>query len=144
MSASTLPSNQPRRNHRAVALACSLFATAVPACSHWAQQDLPTPQVVESRHPDRIRVTRREGRRVAFLAPQIAGDCVVGAAEDPTTGVRTARYGIPLADVREVAVRRLNVGATIALAAGVGLTAAVVAAAASGPSSPRSGGGSGS
>jgi hypothetical protein len=145
MSASTLPTHQPHGKPRAVALACSLFAIAVPACSHWATQDLPTPQVVESRHPDRIRVTRRDGRLIVFLAPRIAGDSLVGTAEDPTTGVRTAQYGIPLADVREVAVRRLNVGATIALAAGVGLTAAVVAAAASGSSSStQSGGGSGS
>ena len=143
MSVSALPINQPRQNHRAVPLVCSLFAIAVPACSHWARQDLPTPQVVESRHPDRIRVTRRDGRLIVFLAPQVAGDSLVGTAEDATTGTRTARYGIPLADVREVAVRRVNVGATIALAAGVGLTAAVVAAAASGSSSPRSSGGGG-
>ena len=145
MSAITLPTNQPCRNQPAVALACVLFALAVPACSHWAKQDLPAPKIVESRHPDRIRVTRRDGRRIVFLAPQIVGDSLVGTAEDPTTGVRTARYGIPLADVREVAVRRLNVGATIALAAGVGLTAAVVAAAASGSpqQTPQPVGGSG-
>ena len=118
MSVSALPINQPRPNPRAVALAGALFAIALPACSHWAKQDLPTPQVVESRHPDRIRVTRRDGRQVVFLAPQVAGDSLVGTAEDATTGTRTARYGIPLADVREVAVRRVNVGATIALAAG--------------------------
>jgi hypothetical protein len=138
-----LKTNHPARSCRAVALAWSLLASAVPACSHWARQDMTTPQVLESRHPDRIRVTRRDGRRVVFLAPRIAGDSLVGAAEDPATGVRTAQYGIPLADVSDIAVRRLNVGATIAVVAGVGLTAAVVAAAASG-SSTQSSSGSGS
>jgi hypothetical protein len=144
MPASTRKINHPHRSPTAVALACSLIA--IPACTHWAGQDAPTPQLLESRHPDQIRVTRRDGRRIVLVAPRIVGDSIIGTAEDPGTGVRTAPYGIALADVREVAVRRLNVGATIALAAGVGLTAAVVAAAASGSSpqtSSNTGGGGG-
>ena len=132
-----------RRGRRSTALVCLLLAAVAPACTHWAADDSPAARLVETRHPGQIRVTRKDGRVTTLSAPHISGDSLVGTAVDPENTARTFSYGIPLGDVREVAVRRVNAGATIALVAGLGVTAAVVAAAASGGSTPppSSGGG---
>ena len=120
---------------RAPLALCVLIVAGVPGCMHWARSDTTTAQLVETKHPDQVRITRVDGRTTVLTAPRIAGDSIVGTAMAPD-GVRIPDYAIPLADVRDVAVRRLNVGATLGLAAGAGVTAALIAAAASRPSSP--------
>ena len=120
---------------RPPALLSLLIGAAVPSCTHWATTDATAAHLIEANHPDRIKVTRVDGRLTILTAPRIAGDSLIGAAEDGN-GAMTLGYAIPLADIREVAVRRLNVGATLAVAAGAGVTAALIAAAATRPSSP--------
>ena len=120
---------------RAPLVLCVLIVAGVPGCMHWARSDTTTAQLVETKHPDQVRITRVDGRTTVLTAPRIAGDSIVGTAMAPD-GVWIPDYAIPLADVRDVAVRRLNVGATLGLAAGAGVTAALIAAAASRPSSP--------
>lgn len=131
---------------RPVALLCLLTAGAAPACTHWARSDSPAADLVETTHPGRIRVTRLDGRTIVLSAPRIVGDSLVGIAQHAGSGARPVPYALPVADVRAVDTRRVKVGATIAVAAGLGVTAAVIIAAAAANNSPppaSSGSGSG-
>jgi len=100
-------------------------------CTHWAGQNVSADRLIQAKHPDRIRVTRAGGQRTVMIAPRISGDSLIGMIDN---GESPTRGGIALADVRSVEVRRVNAVATVALAAGAGVTAAVIAAAASGGS----------
>ena len=114
-----------------------LWAAADTACMHWGRSDSPAAQLVEAKHPGRIRVTRTDGRRIVLAAPRIVGDSLVGLTDGTGSRASPAPYTLPLADVREVETRRVKVGATIAVAAGLGVTAALVIAAAANSGSSR-------
>jgi len=132
------PRVQPRASAPRRTLSGVLGAIALLGCTHWAGQNLPADRLIQSKNPDRIRVTRAGGQRTVLIGPRISGDSLVGMIDN---GGSHSRGGIALADVRSVEVRRVDAVATVALAAGVGVTAAVIAAAASGGSdSPPSDG----
>ena len=107
-------------------LSVVLLVTYLPACSSW-QVGTPTPaQFVEQEHPDRVRVTRIDGTTITLYSPTVRADSLIGT----TTGglarpVPSDAVGIPLAQVRQVEVRRANTAATL-LILGVALVAVVV------------------
>ena len=115
---------------------CLLMASAG-ACTSWRTQAGTPPEVLAVHNPSVARVTRADGSTVMVHAPTIAGDTLVGwSAGGRRAETRGAAVKVPLADIRALAIRRTNAGRTILLLAGVGLTAAVVAAAASYNSEP--------
>ncbi len=99
-------------------------------CTHWATQDLSIDRLLETKHPTRVRVTRADGQRTVLSAPRIVGESLVGMTE--AHGSRSTA-AVALADIRSLEVRRVNAATTVALVAGAGVTAAVIAVAASGP-----------
>ena len=61
-------------------------------------------------------MTRNDSSRIVLRRPEIVGDTLYGAQRDGRAAVWSARPGVALTDVSEVAVRRVNVVRTAVLA----------------------------
>jgi hypothetical protein len=111
-------------------LLASLFlVTYLPACTTW-HVGTPTPaEFIAREQPERVRVTRLDGTTVDLRAPEIRGDSVWGShGGGLAQGDSAARVGLPLSDVRQVAVRRASAGKTLLLIGGTVATLFIAAA----------------
>jgi hypothetical protein len=97
-----------------------LLTASLTACTKWQVQTLSPQQVLATRHPDKIRVTRADSTQVVLTKPQIVGDTLYGMA--------AGQRGVALADVSRVSIRRGDplatgsvIGGTAAVLTGVGL-----------------------
>jgi hypothetical protein len=104
-----------------------LAAWSSSGCAHWKVQSATPEQVVSARRPFQVRVTRDDGSRVVLRRPEIVGDTLYGAPRGGRTSVGSQRPAVALTDVREVAVRRMNVVGSAVLALGTVALASVVA-----------------
>jgi hypothetical protein len=120
-----------------LALTCYL-----PACTGWKTQQAAPQDVVATKHPKTIRVTRSDGTQVEIASPSIEADSIIGvrAGSAPRDSLR-ARVAIALSDISQVAVQQTDAAKTVVLAAGVGLAVILVAAAASDCCGPSFGNG---
>lgn len=100
------------------------------ACMSWQPQPVSPDQVV-ARRPDQVRLRLRDSTRVTVVGPMILGDSLIGAPAGANPKYIAQRLAIPLSDIQSVEVQRVNAAKTGAVIAGVGLTALLVAAAAS-------------
>ena len=103
-----------------------LAAWTSSACTHWKVQSA-FPEQVVSRRPQRVRVTRNDSSRIVLRRPEMVGDTLYGAPRDRPAVAGRPRPAVALADVSEVAVRRVNVVRTAVLALGTLVVAAYVA-----------------
>jgi hypothetical protein len=128
---------------RAVLL--TLIGLPAEGCMSWKTQPVAPDQVVAQR-PDQVRLTVAGGGTVVVVGPTIVGDSLIGAPAGANPKHIAQRLAIPLSDIQSVEVQRLNAGKTALAVAGVGITAAVVIAAATwdGPFGNSSGSGSSS
>lgn len=78
-----------------------LVATTLTACTSWRVQPVSPEQLLIDQRPKAVRVQRADRSRVVLNAPQLVPDSLLGT----TRGQRTA---VPLADITQVAVRRVN------------------------------------
>jgi hypothetical protein len=120
---------QPVRSwysRRAAVTGLVLAAWASSACTHWKVQSA-FPEQVVSRRPQRVRVTRNDSSRIVLRRPEIVGDTLYGAPRDGRAAAGSPRPAVPLIDVSEVAVRRVNAVRTAVLALGTLVVAAYVA-----------------
>jgi hypothetical protein len=101
-------------------------------CMSWHRASDPVPAVLE-RRPTVVRVVRADNAVLEIRRPRLEGDSIVGwtspTASRDGEGTHAA---VAVADIKELAVRGLNGGRSIALVAGVGATAILIAAAVSG------------
>ena len=72
-------------------------------------------------------MTRNDSSRIVLRRPEIVGDTLYGAPRDGRAAAGSPRPAVPLTDVSEVAVRRVNVVSTTALALGTLVLAAFAA-----------------
>jgi hypothetical protein len=72
-------------------------------------------------------VTRDDSSRIVLRRPEIVGDTLYGALRNGRAGAGSPRPAVALADVSEVAVRRVNMVRTAVLAFGTLVVAAYVA-----------------
>jgi hypothetical protein len=100
-----------------------LAAWSSSACTHWKVQSA-FPEQIVSRRPHRVRVTRNDSSRIVLRRPEIVGDTLYGAPRDGRSAAGSPRPAVPLTDVSEVAVRRVNVVRTAVLAFGTLVVAA--------------------
>jgi len=101
-----------------------MMAACLSACTHWQVQSVSPQQVLETRHPQKIRVTRADSTKVVLAEPRIVGDTLYGVgARSPRAAHQPPGEGIALADVSQVAIRRTDPAATTLLVLG---SAAVV------------------
>ena len=107
-------------------VAALLLATQLAACTEWRVESMSTRDLIESSHPDRLRVIRADSTSVVLDRPALVGDTLVGQ-------VKGGRSAVAVADVASVAVRRTNtVNTMLLVGAVVGLTAVGIAAGSSG------------
>ena len=99
---------------------CALLAGQLWSCTSWRVSEVAPRQLVEEQAPSRVRVTRANGTKLILANPKLQGDTLYGS--DSTGATRGA--GVPLADVKQVAVRRGDGLKTVGLVLG---TAVVVA-----------------
>lgn len=120
------PAALPRRIAMLVTLCAYLSA-----CTSWKTQSVAPEQVFLTKQPKQVRVTRADQSRLVLVNPEITGDSLVG--ELPGSGKQgqpSRRAGVPLAEVKQVAIQGVDAGKTILLGVGLGVTALVVIAAA--------------
>ena len=97
-------------------------------CTSWKTQQLAPEQVVASKRPDQVRVIQSNGAQLELWSPQLSNDSLVGRLQRTDS---TKLTGMPLADIKELHVRGVSAGKTVLLAAGVGVTVLLIAAAVS-------------
>jgi hypothetical protein len=97
-----------------------LLATHLAACTSWRVENVPPAQLLQTKAPSEVRVTRPDDSKVVLTRPGIVRDSLWGWS-------RGAQLGIPLTDVTVIATRHGDTGKTVAL--GLGIVVVTVAAA---------------
>ncbi len=102
--------------------ACALLLCFLAACTSWhVEKDVSPLQLISTKHPRALRLTRTDGSHIVLDDPRIAGgDSLVGAHYG-------AQSSLAVSDVTQVATRRVSPGKTIGLF--LGLSTIVVGAA---------------
>ena len=108
-------------------LACVFLVLCLSACTTWRLSEMAPQTLVATERPGRIRVTRSDGSELVLRSPSIRADSLYGLQRGVVGGVRGDRsVGIPLTDIRQLAVGRDD------LAKSVGLTVLILAVVAGG------------
>ena len=115
------------RARRTVALV--LLSCYLPSCTSWHTQRAGVETVVESRQPDKIQIMTHYGDKFALANPRIEGDSLVGIQYN--VSMNPPRRAVALSDIRQVALRKTDVGKTVGLVVGLGVAALLVVAASS-------------
>jgi hypothetical protein len=104
-------------------IAYALLLWYLPACTAWHVEEGVSPQqLIAAQHPTAVRVTLPDRSRIVLQQPRIAaGDSLAGI-------LNGAPSSVAVSDVTQVAIRQVSAGKTVALVAGVGVLAAVIAA----------------
>lgn len=112
-----------------------LLALYLPACSRWAEQSQPVPQVVAEQRPAELRLFLRDGRQVDLGEPRVEGDSLVGReriAQAVSTGAPThGRAAYALGDIQRFETKEADAGKTwlvVAVIAAVALVVILVSA----------------
>jgi len=93
-------------------IAAVLLATYLSACTSWRVQPVSPEQLLNDQHPKAVRVQRADRSRVVLNSPELVSDSLLGTA-------RGQRAGVPLADITEIAVRRVDALKTGGLTLGI-------------------------
>jgi len=84
------------------------------ACTSWRVQPVSPAQVISDTRPRDVQVRlRHDSSTVVIPKARIIGDSIVGYQEPATFHFTPRRIAVPLADVRDVAVRRVDAGLTM-------------------------------
>ena len=86
-----------------------LLASYLAGCTSWRAQGVTPQQVINQRHPMRLRVTQTDGMRLVLENPVLLRDSVVGWTR--AFGSRA----VALADVKRVEARETDAGKTAGL-----------------------------
>jgi len=103
-------------------IACTLLLCYLPACTSWHVENAVSPtQLISTKHPRVVRLTRADGSRMVLDQPRIAvGDSVAGVHN----GVQSS---VAVSDVTQVATPRLSAGKTIGILLGLSVVAVGIA-----------------
>ena len=125
------------RVHRPTSLTTFVvLCLSTAACMTWRRSSDPVPSVLNHR-PGLVRIVRADNLTIEIRNPTLVGDSIVGTAKGRTAGDSASdRAAVAVADVKEMSVRGVSVGRSVALVAGVGATAILIAAAASNDAQP--------
>jgi hypothetical protein len=100
-------------------------------CYVWHTDHVAPQAVLDTRHPEWLRVTRADGSLVELQHPALQGDTLVGTEagkrEDSVADTRGTPQGhevrIPLRDVKKTETSRRDVGTTLLFFAGAAVVA---------------------
>ena len=112
---------------RRVDVTVLLFMTwSSSACMHWKTQSIAPERIVGERRAAKVRVTKLDGTRLVLHQPEIIGETLVGVHPDAWPRDGRPRPAVALADVGEVALRRVDPIGTAAIGLGTLALAGVV------------------
>jgi hypothetical protein len=98
-------------------IAATLLVAMIPqltACTSWRVQPVSPARVISGARPRDVRVRlRHDSSTVVIPKARIDGDSIVGYWEPATFHFTPRRVAVPLADVEEVAVSRVDAGKTL-------------------------------
>jgi hypothetical protein len=102
---------------------CALVQLVVflPACFSWRVQSAAPAELLGTQHPTSVRVTAHDRSHLTLNNPEIRGDTLYGTPDRVVTDTAAQRVGIPLANVREIAVRRSDPTRNTLLIVGIGV-----------------------
>jgi len=104
-------------------IACALLLCYLPACASWhVEQDVTLLQLISTKQPRRVRLTRADSSFLVLDQPEIAaGDSVTGTHN----GVLRR---VAVSDVTQVATSKVSAGKTIGLFLGLAAVTVGIAA----------------
>lgn len=97
----------------------------VGACHSWSPTQVPAPARPLEGNPQEARVTRTDGSVILLRSPFVKGDTLVGFT-DLRAASTADRVAIPVAEIRTVQTRKVNILGTTALLLIVGAAAVAV------------------
>ena len=105
------------KTHRLLAL---LQLTAfLPACSTWQVQQASPAEVVTTGRPRAVRVSSTSNSRLELRYPEVQGDTLYGLRWSRRDEAWSQRTGIPLTEVKDVALLRTDYSRTAVLMLGL-------------------------
>ena len=116
------------RPYLSVILAALMLAGGtLQGCTAWRSRPNELSRLGSAKSPKVLRVTLASGRQVVLRWPGLEGDSLIGTESSSGWGPNSSwRVALPLADVREVAVRQVAAGRTTLLVLGVGIGSLLV------------------
>jgi hypothetical protein len=102
---------------------CALVQLVVylTGCTSWQVQPATPKELVATERPHIVRVTRSDDSRVVLNDPLVQGDTLYGAPVTSDSAAAQQRTGVPLSDVKEIAMRRSDPTRTTLLIVGLGV-----------------------
>ena len=95
-------------------IACALLLWYLAACTTWhVEKGVSPSQLISTKHPTAVRLNLADGSRMVLLEPRIAGDSLAGVSRNG------APSSVAVSDVTQVAIEKVDAGATIGLALGI-------------------------
>ena len=94
---------------------------------HWKTQSVAPERVVSEARAEAVRVTKPDGTRLVLPQPEIVGDTLFGVRRDVWPRDGRPLPAVALADVRAIAVRRVDAIGTAVVALGTLALAGVIA-----------------
>jgi hypothetical protein len=89
-----------------------LLATHLAACTSWRVENVPPAQLLQTKAPSEVRVTRPDDSKVVLHTPSVVRDSLWGWS-------RGAELGMPLTDVTVIATRHGDAGKSVELGLGI-------------------------
>jgi hypothetical protein len=107
----------------------AFLTVALVCCSSWGTP-VPGNRALLDTRPHLVRLTLADGRQLEVVDPRARGDTLVGDTVVFLSRTRSSSYpvAIPFTEVRSMSAREFSLGRTIALAGGISVGMAIIAA----------------
>jgi hypothetical protein len=97
---------------------CSLSA-----CMSWRSEPVSPAQLIATKKPPVVQVTRTDSSKVILEDPEVAGDTLYGRPQSSLEDEPADGTGIPLAGIQGIATRNSDPTKTTLLVVGIGVVA---------------------
>jgi hypothetical protein len=99
----------------------SAAVVALSGCMSWRSEALSPAQLIATRKPPIVRVTRTDSSKVILRDPEVAGDTLFGRPQSAVNDSLGDRTGIPLAGIHSIATHQSDPTKTTLLFVGIGV-----------------------
>ena len=91
------------------------------ACMSWRSESLSPAQLIATKNPPVVQVTRTDSSKVILKDLEVAGDTLYGHPQSSLEDTPGDRAGIPLAGIQGIATHKSDPTKTTLLVAGIGV-----------------------
>ena len=96
---------------------------ALSGCMSWRSEAVSPAQLIATRKPPVVRLTRTDSSKVILRDPEVAGDTLYGRPQSSLNDSLVDRTGIPLAGIHSIATHQSDPTKTTLLVVGIGVAA---------------------